>query len=134
MAYEAPREAPSAQHPKFFSFQHPPHHTPDRANTFSPHPGALCALCLERFLQALPVAACLPRPPKLSLDVSSSARSLSAQSTAPPLLTLPVASSGCKLQLFHLPVCSLVYCLSPSTTGQIAGKACLSVHHWIPSI
>ena len=36
------------------------------------------------------------------------------------------------LQSLHLPVCSLVYPLSPSVTVQITWKACLSLHHWDP--
>ena len=85
------------------------HRVPSAWNAFS----KLCLGC------------CFSCPPELRCQLP--ARSLSTQSTAPPLLTPPVASCTRNLQLFHLPVCSLVYCLSPSITVQITWKACLFI-------
>lgn len=74
---------------------------------------------------------CLSRPSDLNFNTNSSASSsLGTQSAAPPSHACFLPGTY-NLQLSHLPVCSLVYCLSPSNTEQITRKACLSAHHCI---
>lgn len=124
MVYEAPCEAPSAKHPKSFSFLHPPHHTPDHANTFSPCPGAPCAP-LPRTLSPSSACGC---PPELSLDGSSSARYLSTQSTHPhhPPCLLPPVSATCSYSIY-LFVHLFTACLSQPQCRSHRRPVCLLI-------
>lgn len=113
-------DALPAQPSKRFSVHHPPH----TLQTTQPCPlNASRALCLECFLQALPVAGAF-LVLQASAYMSTPQQDLLYSIPPPPIITAPCLfparhpPSTSNLHLFHLPVYSLVYCLSSSTSAN----------------
>lgn len=114
--------APNSSH----SIIHSPHSRLHQTLLSPGHRSTVCALCLGCFLQALPVASAFlvlraQLKSQFLKDVFSEHPTDSSPSQA---CFLPDTSN---LQLFHLPACSLVYCLSPSTTVRITKTDCSSL-------
>lgn len=114
--------APNSSH----SIIHSPHYRLHQTLLSPGHRSIVCALCLGCFLQVLPVASAFPvlqaqLKSQLLRDLFSEHAIDSSPSQA---CFLPDTSN---LQLFHLPACSLVYYLSPSSTIQITKTDCSSL-------
>lgn len=106
-----------------------PHSGPQQALS-PPGLGTPCMLRLGCFLPALPAAGdFLSSGPQFKCQLVGDLSSEHSIYGTPNTSLFPPGTYN--LRLFHLPVCSLVYCLSPSTTVPITKKHYLSAHHWV---